>query len=401
MDNEEQKNDSRDAVQSNAGSSAQVVTATSVKADDVPTLPLGPLQTISELRPEITIHAVASTRSANLPAPLVEQPTEYHRSMGDWIQIWWDGIRPPYLTLSLVPLCVGTMLAWIETITTSTPLGRFHLAPFLGAIIVVLLLQVGGQLINDYYDYMRGIDRSNLLGPGGLIQQGLVKPTRVLMVGMTLLVLGALLGLFVAFAGGAVAYLFGLIGVLCAYLYSATSRALSSLALGELVAFLIFGPLITLGAYMIQMGSMSRTAFIYSIPLGLLAAAVVHVNNMRDIEGDSQSGKLTIASMLGMQWSRAWFLVLLVAAYVIIVVLGISHSAPHWLLITLWTLPALVVIISGILRTDNPAGFHLVMRQVLKLEVIFGMLLIVGLLIAALIPVLPHFPVLPLIPAIK
>jgi len=390
--NKEQKNDSRDAVQGKAGTSAQVVTATSVEAEEVPTLPLGPLQTINELRPEVIVHPVASTRAASLPAPLVEQPTEYHRSMSDWIQIWWDGIRPTYLTLSLVPLCVGTMLAWIETITTRTPLGHFHLTSFLGAIVVVLLLQVGGQLINDYYDYMRGIDRGNLLGPGGLIQQGLVKPTRVLMAGMALLVLGALLGLFVAFAGGVVVYLFGLIGVLGAYLYSATSRALSSLALGELVAFLIFGPLITLGAYMVQMGSISRTAFIYSIPLGLLAAAVVHVNNIRDMEGDAQSGKLTIASMLGMQWSRAWFMVLIVAAYVIIIVLGISHSAPHWLLITLWTLPMLVVIVSGVLRTDNPAGFHLVMHQSLKLEILFAVLLIAGLLIAALIPALPHLP---------
>ena len=392
MENEEQKNDNREVVQVKAGTSTRVVAAASVKAEEVPTLPLGPLQTISELQPEVTVHAVTSTRAVRLPAPLVEQPTEYHRSVSDWMQIWWDGIRPSYLTLSLVPLFVGSMLAWIETITSRTPLGHFNLATFLGATVVVLFLQVGGQLINDYYDYMRGIDRSNLLGPGGLIQQGLVKPTRVLMVGMTMLALGSLLGLVVAFSGGVVVYLFGLVGLLSAYLYSATSRALSSLALGELVAFLVFGPLITLGAYMVQMGSISRAAFIYSIPLGLLAAATVHVNNIRDMEGDAQSGKLTIASMLGMQWSRAWFMVLIVGAYVIVTVLGVSHAAPHWLLITLWTLPMLAVIVSGVLRTDNPAGFHLVMQQLLRLEVVFAVLLVVGLLIAALIPSLPHLP---------
>jgi 1,4-dihydroxy-2-naphthoate polyprenyltransferase len=399
MENKELKNNEADGSSAQPRTSAHVVTAEAGQAEEVPTIPLGSLETISELQPEVSVHPVSSTRTVSVPAPLVVHETEYRRDTGDLLQLWWDGIRPAYLPLSLVPLFVGSALAWTQTITPHTPLGHFHLIHFVGSILVVLCLQLGANLVNDYYDYLRGIDRSNMLGPGGLIQQGQTRPTRILMIGLALLFLGALLGLVVALAGGPLVYLFGLVGLLCAYFYSATSRALSSLALSELIAFIVFGPLITLGAYMVQTGgTLSRTAFIYSIPLGLLAATIIHVNNMRDMEGDAQAGKHTIATILGLQWSKAWFMVLLLGAYVVVTVLGISHAAPHWLLITLWTLPTLIIIVTGVLRTDTPVGFHQAMRQLLKLETFFGLLLIVAFFLSAIVALLPHVPVVHLLP---
>jgi 1,4-dihydroxy-2-naphthoate octaprenyltransferase len=263
---------------------------------------------------------------------------------------------------------------------------------FIGTILAVLLLQIGANLLNDYYDYVHGIDTSNALGPGGLIQQGLVKPTRVLAVSFITLALGAVLGLIVGWQGGPLVLLFGLIGLLCAYFYSAPKRALASLALGELVGFIIYGPLITLGAYMVQTGSIGRNVLIYSIPLGLLAAAVIHVNNMRDLESDAQANKRTIAALLGVGWGRAWFLALVLAAYIVILALGIPHGAIHLILITFWTLPGLVVVVSGILRTDASPGFHLVMQELLKLTTAFGLLLAAALLASALYPLLPIIP---------
>lgn len=207
-----------------------------------------------------------------------------------------------------------------------------------------------------------------------------------------MLVLGALFGLIVASAGGAILYLFGLIGLLCAYFYSAPPRSLSSLGLGELIAFLLFGPLITMGAYAIQTGHILSSTFIYSLPLGLMAAAIIHLNNMRDIEGDMHAGKQTIASLIGIRWSRIWLLALLLAAYAVLVFLAIPHHGPHLLLIALWTFPLLVLIISGALRTDTPASLHMTMQQTLKLETYFTLLLISALIILALLPVLPHLP---------
>ncbi len=372
--------------------STHIVTADSVQAEEVPTIPLESLQTISSLQPEVSVHSVASSRSVHMPTPLVVQPSEYRRDPGEWLQFWWDGIRLAYLPLSLLPALLGSVLAWTQTISAQIPFGHFHVLQFIGIIVSLLLLQIGAHLINDYYDYLRGVDTSNALGPGGLIQQGLIKPTRVLSIGLTMLGLGALLGLIVASAGGPLVYLFGLVGLLCAYFYSAPPHALSALGLGELIAFVVFGPLVTTGAYLVQGGHGTSNAFVYSLPLGLIAAAVIHANNMRDSEGDMHAGKRTIASLLGIWWSRILFLLLLLAAYVIIISLGVPHGAPHWLLITLWTFPLLVITITGVIRTDTPTGFDLVMRQALKLETFFGILLLVGLIVQAAIPVLPHLP---------
>jgi len=370
----------------------KVVTADSVQAEEVPTIPLGSLQTINALQPEVSIHAVTSTQGVNLPTPLVVQPSEYRRSLSEWVKAWWEGMRPFYLALPLLPVVVGSTLAWTQSISPGTPFGHFHLLHFLATLIAVAALQVGANLVNDYYDDLRGVDTSNQLGPGGLIQQGLVSPEQVLATGLIALALGALLGAIVAFSGGLLVYLFGLVGLLCAFFYSASSRSLSALSLGELICFVIFGPLITLGAYMVQIGHIDRIVLVYSIPLGLLAMAIILLNDMRDIEDDAQAGKYTIASLLGLQLSRLFCLGLLLVAYTIIVALGLPHAAPHILLITLWTLPTLVIVISGMLRTDTPAGLHLVMHQAIRLEVYFTLSLVLALIISAVWPVLPHLP---------
>ena len=374
--------------------STHVVTADSVQAEEVPTIPLGSLETISTLHPEVSVHSVTSTRAVSIPAPLVVQPSEYRRSTGEWLQVWWDGIRPAYLLLPLIPVCVGSVLAWVPTVSAKTPLGYFHSTHFIGMILAIVLIQIGANLVNDYYDYLRGIDTSNALGPGGLIQQGLSKPARILSLGLGALGIGALIGLIVASAGGPLVYLLGAIGLVCAYFYSATSRSLSALTLGELVGFFLFGPLITLGAYLVmaRTGHIDRSVLSYSIPFGLFAFAVLHVNNMRDIEGDAHAKRRTLATILGIRWSRWLYVALLVVAYVIIIGLAVPHGAPHFILLTLWTLPILVVALTGIIRTDSPAGFHLVMHQTIKLATYFALFLIIALLITAFIPVIPNLP---------
>ncbi|MBV9615638.1 MAG: 1,4-dihydroxy-2-naphthoate octaprenyltransferase [Ktedonobacteraceae bacterium] len=379
-------------VRSRTTTSTRIVTADSVRAEEVPTIPIDSLESINALEPEVAVHSVSSTRSVRMPTPLVVQPSEYRRTTNEWLHVWVDGIRPSYLPLSFLPALLGTVLAWTQSVTPQAPFGHFHVVPFVAMLISLLFLQLGAHLVNDYYDYLRSIDTGNALGPGGLIQQGLVKPTHVLTFGLVLLGLGALLGLFVASAGGAVLYLFGLIGLLCAYFYSAPPRALSSLGLGELVAFLLFGPLITMGAYAVQAGHIEYKALVYSLPLGLMAAAVIHLNNMRDIEGDMHAGKRTVASLIGIQLSRIWLLVLLLSAYTILIFLAVPHSGPHLILIALWTFPLLVLIISGVLRTDTPASIHMSMRQTLRLETYFTLLLVVALIVLALLPVLPHMP---------
>jgi 1,4-dihydroxy-2-naphthoate octaprenyltransferase len=380
-----------DSAKTNETISPQMITADSVQSGKVPVVHAGMPQTMSELQPKNSTYPVAITRSVIQPLPLVEQPLESKRSLGEWLSIWWEGIRPAYLALSILPVVLGSVAAWTQSISLKTPHGNFHPIKFVLILIAVLLLQISAHLINDYYDYLRGIDTNNSLGPGGLIQQGLIKPVRVLVAGLIALGLGALLGTFVAVSSGWLVIVFGLMGVLAAYFYSGISKGLSSLALGELVCFFIFGPLITIGSYMVQTGHLDRTIYIYSISLGLLATAVNHLNNMRDTESDAPAGKLTLASLLGIRLSRTLYVILVVGAYAPIVALGLPRHAPHLLLIVLWTLPTLVIAITTVLRTTSPASLHTAMLETLKLEIFFTILLLAALIVTAFLPVLPHF----------
>jgi 1,4-dihydroxy-2-naphthoate polyprenyltransferase len=381
-----------DTAKTNETISQQMVTADSVQSGKVPVVHAGMPQTVSELQPKNSTYPVAITRSIMQPLPLVERPLESERSLGEWLSIWWEGIRPTYLALSLLPVVLGSVAAWTQSISPKTPHGNFHPIRFVLILIAVLLLQISAHLINDYYDYLRGIDTNNSLGPGGLIQQGLIKPVRVLVAGLIALGLGALLGTFVAVSGGLLVIVFGLMGVVAAYFYSGRPKGLSSLALGELVCFFIFGPLITISSYMVQTGHLDRIVYIYSISLGLLATAFIHLNNMRDIESDAPAGKLTLASLLGLRLSRTLYVILVLGAYAPIVALGLPRHAPHLLLIVLWTFPTLIIVITTVLRTASPASLHTAMLGTLKLETFFTILLIVALAVTAILPVLPHFP---------
>ncbi len=384
------------ASKTKAITSSHIVTAESVQAEEVPTIPLDSLQMASELQPEISVHSVASTRSVTQPVPLVVPAPEHERSLAEWLAVWWEGIRPGYLPLSLLPVVLGSIVAWTQSISLKAPRGEFHPIRFMITLAAVLLLQIGAHLVNDYYDYLRGIDTGNSLGPGGLIQLGLVQPVRVLYAGLAALALGALLGIFVAIAGGWLLFVFGLLGLLAAYFYSASSRVLSLQALGELVSFCIFGPMLTLGAYMVQTGHLDRIAFVCGLSLGFLTAAFIHLNNMRDVESDAQAGKHTLASSLDLRINRALYLILLLGAYAPVIALGLPRHAPHLVLLVLWTLPGLVVAVTTVLRTASPASLHLAMYQTLKIEIFFTLLLIVAFVVMAFIPLLPPLPSLTL-----
>ncbi len=398
-DQEAPKSENTVVIKRKAPASSQVIAAESVQAEEVPTIPLDSLQTLNTLQPEVSVHAVTVTQTATVPAPLVVQPAEYKRSLKEWLSIWWDGLRPAYLAFVILPFALGSNLGWLATISTRLPRGEFHLQRFLCGLAALICLQLGANLLNDYYDYLGGVDTSNALGPGNLIQQGLIKPARLLVLGLTLLGIGAVLGLFAAFQGGIIAIAFGIAGLLGAYFYSASPRSLAALTLGEVAAFWIYGPLVTLGAYLIQVGKLDSLPLICSISLGLLLAGALYINDMRDMESDSQAHKHTLATLLNIQANRVVCTALLLGAYVPLLFLGVPSHSFHLVLIAFWTLPGMTVVLVGLYRTVTPTSLHITMHQVLKLATFFTVLLIVALTISVYMHWLPTFS-LPRLPFI-
>ena len=154
----------RTSIGSNTTNTSRIVAADAIQAEEVPTVPIDSMELVEALQPEVNVRSVNSTYLPNLPTPLVAQTSEYRRGLGEWIQIWWDGIRPAYLRLSLLPILLGTALAWTHTVTNQSPLGQLHLKHAIAGIVIAFLIQTGGHLINDYYDYVRGIDNGKIFG---------------------------------------------------------------------------------------------------------------------------------------------------------------------------------------------------------------------------------------------
>jgi 1,4-dihydroxy-2-naphthoate octaprenyltransferase len=204
---------------------------------------------------------------------------------------WWLAIRPATLTASAAPVLVGTGAAWAD--------GRFSLWPAIAALIGASLLQIGANFANDVFDFERGADTHDRLGPQRATQQGWISAEQMKRA-MWLTFGGALLtGIYLTAVAGWPVMALGLASIAAAYLYTGGPRPYGYLGLGDLAVFVFFGFGAVAGTYYVQAHSVSTMAWLAAIPIGALATAILVVNNLRDIETDARAGKNTLAVRLG------------------------------------------------------------------------------------------------------
>jgi 1,4-dihydroxy-2-naphthoate polyprenyltransferase len=288
------------------------------------------------------------------------------------LRIWVMAARPRTLPAAIAPVLVGTALAGSQ--------GTFRPLAFAAALIGSVFIQVGTNLSNDYSDARRGADTEERLGPVRVTAGGLVPPRKVLVA--TWLAFG------IAVAAGA--YLIALVGwellaigaasILAGVLYTGGPRPYGYEGLGELFVFLFFGLVAVVGSYYVQIEELRGLAFLIAVPVGLLAAAILMVNNVRDIETDRRAGKLTLAVRLGRLRARRLYAAILVLAFVWIGVVAIARLEPALLLPWLCAplAPALIRTVGT--RTDGPA-LNGALAGTGRLLAVFSVLLSAGLLL--------------------
>jgi len=231
-------------------------------------------------------HASDATDQAAGPAPVP------HRLLG----VWWRAVRPFSFTASVTPVLVGSAVADHD--------GLFDLVRFGVTLVASVAIHAATNLINDYYDHLRGVDTAESIGPSGVIQQGLLAPRAVLLGGLTLFALGGLLGLWLVAVVGWPILAIGAASVLAGYAYTGGPLPLGYIGLGDLTVFLFMGVVIVVGAYYVQAGTVSAAAVWASLPVAALVAAILVVNNLRDIEDDRAKGKRTLATFIGARATR-------------------------------------------------------------------------------------------------
>jgi 1,4-dihydroxy-2-naphthoate octaprenyltransferase len=279
-------------------------------------------------------------------------------------------MRPATLTASAAPVLVGTGAAWAD--------GRFSLWPAIAALIGASLLQIGANFANDVFDFERGADTHDRLGPQRATQQGWISAEQMKRA-MWLTFAGALLtGIYLTAVAGWPVMALGLASIAAAYLYTGGPRPYGYLGLGDLAVFVFFGFGAVAGTYYVQAHSVSTLAWLAAIPIGALATAILVVNNLRDIETDARAGKHTLAVRLGDGTTRSYYLLLLAIAYLVPAFLWWRGLAEAWVMLPWLSLP-LALKLAGRMRHERGLALNGCLVRTARLEVVFGLLFAIGL----------------------
>lgn len=281
---------------------------------------------------------------------------------------WWLAIRPKTLTVSLVPVMVGSSLAYAEA-------GAVLWLPLLAALAAAMLIQVGTNLHNDVSDFERGADGAERIGPARATASGWLAPAAVRRAALACFGLAMLLGVYLVWHGGWPILLLGLGSIAAGWAYTGGPRPIAYSALGELFVWLFFGLGAVMGSYYLQTLRLGWNVIIAASMIGLFAAAVIVVNNYRDLDNDRRIGKNTLAVRLGRLGSRVEYAFLLFAPYLLLPVLGFGGWLPAL------TLPWAVYLVARFWREAPGPAFNRILAQTAQLQLGFGILLSMGLLI--------------------
>jgi 1,4-dihydroxy-2-naphthoate octaprenyltransferase len=258
--------------------------------------------------------------------------------------------RPRTLPAAVAPVLVGTSLAATE--------GTFRPFSFVAAMLGAVFIQIGTNLSNDYSDARRGADTEDRLGPVRVTAGGLVPPRQVLVATYVAFGLAVLAGAYLIATAGWELLLVGAASILAGVLYTGGPRPYGYEGLGEVFVFLFFGVVAVTGSYFAQVEDLTWEAFVLAVPVGLLAAAILVVNNVRDLETDRRAGKRTLAVRLGRARARSLYAVMVYLAFVCAPLpwlLG-SDELSAWLLLAFAALPLAVPVVRVVrTRSDGPS----------------------------------------------
>jgi 1,4-dihydroxy-2-naphthoate polyprenyltransferase len=290
------------------------------------------------------------------------------------LRIWLMAARPRTLPAAIAPVLVGTALAGFGHV--------FHPLRFLAALLGAVFIQVGTNLSNDYSDARRGADAEDRLGPVRVTAGGLVPPRQVLIATYVSFGLAVLAGVYLIVVAGWLLLVIGAASILAGVLYTGGPRPYGYEGLGELFVFLFFGVVAVAGSFFVQVKHLHWEAFALSVPVGLLAAAILVVNNIRDIDSDRRASKRTLAVRLGRTRTRWLFAGTVYLAFLLAPVTWIFGPVKPWVMLTWLALPlaaALVRIVRT--RTDGPSLNGALARSGM-LQLAFCVLLSAGLLLS-------------------
>lgn len=298
------------------------------------------------------------------------------------VALWARASRAPFIQAAIIPVVVGFAASYYET-------GTFKWALFVVALVANGLVNLGANLMNDYYDELSGNDRANtnftkFSGGSRLIQDNVLSKGAYMRAGIMCYGLATILGIYLATASGPLLYVIGVIGLVFSYLYSAAPVQLSYRGLGELTVMILFGPLSVIGAAYVNNPEITLYSLLISFPVSVLVGLILFINEFPDYDADRSVGKNTLVVRMGRQRSRIVYEVFLASIYVYVLVLVGFGLLPVWALLVALTLPIAAQALKASASYDNTGLFIVSMESTIKLHLAFGVLLAISLVIGAM-----------------
>jgi 1,4-dihydroxy-2-naphthoate octaprenyltransferase len=281
------------------------------------------------------------------------------------LAVWWIGARPRTLVAAVVPVLVGA--SWAGRAAVSIPRSLL-------ALLVAIALQIGVNYANDYFDGVGGVDTAARMGPKRLVASGLAAPRAVAAAAIVMVAIAAVAGVALALLTSPWLIAVGVVSVLALALYSGGPKPYAASGLGEISVFVFFGLVATCGTAFVQQDRLAWGVLWLAIPVGLLACALLMVNNLRDIPTDSAVGKRTLAVRIGAQRSRALLVAVVVVALVLPSIGAVVRSLPWLVLITLLTIP-LAIAPLRVIRSAEGRALVPALIGITRLQLIFGVVL--------------------------
>ncbi|MFD2639706.1 1,4-dihydroxy-2-naphthoate polyprenyltransferase [Piscibacillus salipiscarius] len=281
-------------------------------------------------------------------------------------QIWWRMLRPHTLTASFIPVFVGTVIASIDS--------SIHIGLFLAMLIASMLIQAATNMFNEYYDFVKGLDTEDSVGIGGTIVRDGISPQTVRNLAFTFYGIAILLGFYICLLTTFWIAVIGLISMLFGYLYTGGPYPIAYSPFGELFAGFFMGTVIIGISYYIQLESLSSEPLLLSIPIAILIGAILLSNNIRDLEGDEENGRKTLAILVGRHNAINVLAAFFISAYAITILFIILGIMPVWGLLTLLSAKKAFNAISVFKNNNTPLEMMPAMKFTAQTNTIFGFL---------------------------
>jgi len=294
------------------------------------------------------------------------------------LKTWLKELRAEFLPASILPVLVAGSLAYYEE-------GTFDAYLFSLTLLGVAFMHLGTNVANDYYDHISGNDILNkdyvrpFTGGSRLIQEGMISPRAVLATAVSFFAAATIVGIFLFLARGPAILVLGIAGIISGFFYTAPPFRFGYRGFGEFLIGLNFGVLITCGAYYVQTGTITPSAFIASLPLAFLISAVVIINEFQDANADARVGKRTIVVRMGKRKAVKLLAVVSLAAFVPVIA-GVSTGLlPPFILISLAAVfPILKAINTAKLNYNRRIELAPANASIIMSHTLMGILMVIG-----------------------